>query len=166
MTSIVKFFVFFFCLSIADLKAQTPCSVGFGILTGYCGIYSGKITKISDFNLRCHDIASNMTRLELATNTQFSLYLGYVDSIQNLPRHFLGSLKNAPLFTSIHLRFLNCGILPGTSFPPESCQILDLKGHFSTLSQKKFFRGIYTISDGANNESCTFMMDLQRDITY
>lgn len=142
------------------------CSVGFGDLTGYCGIYGGSINEVSDIYSRCRTIASTFTRLELASTLDLNLYLGYRDTLVGLPSHPLGSLPLSPVSSAISVTHRNCGPLPGTTFPPDNCQVLTLSGTFDEIVDTKQFSGTYVITDEVNNQSCTFNLTLEREVAY
>jgi hypothetical protein len=142
------------------------CSVGFGDLTGYCGIYGGSINEVSDIYSRCRTIASTFTRLELATTLDVNLHLGYRDSLVGLPSHSLGSLPLSPITSEISITNRNCGPLPGTTFPGDGCQVLTLTGTFDEIIDTNQFSGTYVITDEVSNQSCTFNLTLEREVAY
>jgi hypothetical protein len=149
-----------------DDEGVEDCSVGFGVLTGYCGIYAGRINEIADDFARCRSIDSGYTRLVLDQTLDLELYLGYVDTLVGLPSHSIGSLPLSPITNDITVTSRNCGVLPGTTFPADSCQTLTLSGSFLEVVETKRFSGTYTITDEANNNSCTYNLTLDREVAF
>ena len=145
---------------------NVSCSVGFGALTGYCGIYGGDIDEVSDRSALCFNVESESNKLVLAQSLDMNLYLGYRDTIAGLPAHPLGSLPVSPITGEVNMTGRNCGELPGTRFSSESCQTLTLSGNFTELVGVKRFSGTYVITDDLSDQSCTFSLTLDREVTY
>ena len=152
--------------SIGEVEENVSCSVGFGDLTGYCGLYAGNINEISDNRALCYRVDSSATRLELAANMEMRMYLGYRDTIVGLPSHPLGSLPISPVTGEVSLTGRNCGELSGTRFPAGSCQTISLSGSFTELVGVKRFNGTYVISDDETEQSCTYSLTLDREVAY
>lgn len=150
---------------IREAEGNT-CTIGFGDLTGYCGLYAGTINKISDQAFHCPGITSPITRLELGTNGRFTIYFGYTDTTIGLPLHNLGLIPAGQLGTNINLTNRNCGSLAATTFDANNCQMLNLSGSFSSLAGDRLFFGTYTITDEVTNESCAFTLNLTREQVY
>lgn len=145
----------------------TLCSVGFGSLTGFCGIYAGTVTEAADTSNRCNMIGDGSLRVELATDKSMNIYLNYTNSIQGLPVHRLGSIPLASLSPNIEQRARNCGTLAGTSFFSGNCQALYLVGSFNeTSGAGRSFSGTYTITDETTAESCTLNLTMERSVVY
>ena len=140
---------------------EDVCTVGFGALTGYCGLYSGNFNEFSDPANRCNILSGGNTRLELGTDTIFRLYLNYIPGVVNNPIHIIGAFLPTPLTNSINVSSTNCGPLPGTSFLP-NCKDLNLSGSFSLQGANIVFTGTYTIRDQVTGESCSHSMILNR----
>lgn len=147
-------------------EENVSCSVGFGALTGYCGLYAGNINEISDTGSLCYRVASSATRLELAPTMDMRMFLGYRDTLVGLPRHPLGSLPISPVTGEVSLTGRNCGELSGTRFPEENCQTMTLSGNFTELVGVKRFNGTYVITDDETEESCTYSLTLDREVSY
>lgn len=145
---------------------ENNCDVGFGVLSGYCGLYSGTVTENSDSANHCNLTANPGFRMELATNAEVSLYLNYTTSIIGLPVHTIGAFPSAPLTSTVDLTNRNCGPLPGTTFLPANCQAQTLSGTFSDVAGTKNFIGTYSIMDEITGDSCTYGLTLQRTTPY
>lgn len=145
----------------------TLCSVGFGSLTGYCGMYAGTVTEGADANNRCNLIGDGSLRVELSTDKSVNVYLNYTNSIRGIPVHRLGSIPLTSLSPNMDQKSRNCGTLAGTSFFAGNCQSLFLTGSFSeTSTSGRSFSGTYTITDETTSEFCTLNLTLERTVVY
>lgn len=59
------------------------CVIGFGALTGYCGLFNGSFNEINDNRNRCNLLSGGNARLELAADTFFRMYLNYIPGSPN-----------------------------------------------------------------------------------
>lgn len=141
-------------LTTSDVAQPSPCSVGFGVLTNYCGIYSGFINETKDEANRCNILGN--TKMELTTNGNIILN----------PFHSLGSLPLSPMSPDINIIRRNCGVLAGTTFLTNNCQRQNLKGSFIDNNGIRSFVGSYRIIDETNGESCTYSFSFTREVTY
>jgi hypothetical protein len=145
----------------------TLCSVGFGSLTGFCGLYAGTVTEGADANNRCNLVGDGSLRMELSTDKSVNIFLNYTNSIQGLPVHRLGAIPLTSLSPNIDQRSRNCGTLAGTSFFTGNCQSLQLTGSFNeTSGSGRTFTGTYTITDETSAETCTLSLNLERSTAY
>lgn len=136
---------------------SVKCEVGFGELSGYCGLYAGTFTETSDTLGYCN---LDSPRLELNASTHVLI------KIAPAGNHDLGLLPLSPLSDSVVIKSRNCGILPGTSFPPNNCQNLTLDGTFSEENGDKTFTGTYTLMDEQSRNTCTYNVSLTRTLPY
>lgn len=140
------------------------CIVGFGALTGMCGIYNGSFAEIRDSNNRCDLLSAGNPRLEFAPNTAFSLILNYIPGAQNTETHTIGTFLPSPQTNSINISGRNCGDLPATSFITGDCKTMNLNGIFIPTPNGDYsFSGTYTITDEVNAESCAYSLNLTRE---
>ena len=142
------------------------CSIGFGSLTGFCGLYGGNMTEISDSGNRCDLLLTGSPRLELGTDTKFKLYLNYSNSINNIPFHDLGTFTASPDGLSVTVSRRECGPLPGTNFPDNNCKILMLNSSFFNTAGNITMSGNYTITDELSGEACSYNMFFNRQTVY
>lgn len=136
------------------------CDIGFGVLTGLCGIYSGNFGEILDNNSRCDLLIDGNPRLELAPDTTFRLLLA------NQPTQIIGSFLPSPTSNNINITSNICEPIPGTSFLPNNCKNINLNGTFFTGASTVSFTGTYTISDVINADSCSYRLSLRRELSY
>lgn len=144
----------------APFVEEDACTVGFGSLTGFCGLYSGNFNEFSDPTNRCNILSGGNTRLELGTDTFLRLHLNYLPGIPGLI-HNIGAFIPTPVTNSINVSGTNCGPLPGTSFLP-NCKEVSLAGSFSEQGANIVFTGTYTIRDQVTGESCSHSLILNR----
>lgn len=142
------------------------CVVGFGALTKYCGLYNGTFNEIYDSDDRCHLLTEGSPRLELAPDTVFRLYLNHIKGIPNLPLHNIGAFLPSPQNSSINLSRQDCSALPGTSFESNNCRMLNLSGFFTDQGGSITFSGTYQIVDTTNGDSCSYSLNLLREVAY
>lgn len=136
------------------------CVIGFGALTGYCGMYNGAMNEISDNRERCNLLSLGNPKLELAADTVFRLYL----ADQQL--HNIGPFLPSPQSNTINVTSRNCTVMPGTTFVPNNCKTVNLNGIFFNQAGTITFNGTYSISDEVNADACSYTMNLTREVTY
>jgi hypothetical protein len=145
---------------------QNQCTIGFGAISGYCGLYTGTWIENFDSTDRCNLLTAGGLRMELAANTAFTIYMGYIDTTANIPFHALGTFVTAPLSTSISQRRRVCEPLSGTTFTPTTCKTLSLSGIFFEQAGDRAFNGTYSIYDESTGESCSYNLDLRREVIF
>lgn len=145
---------------------EESCTIGFGALTGFCGIYNGVFNEVSDNRNRCNLLTAGNPRLELGVNTVFSLYLNYIPGVTNQSSHTIGAFPPSPLTASVNINARYCAPLPGTTFVPGDCLNLNLTGDFLDQTDNPTFIGTYTITDEVNADSCSYSMSLSRELSY
>ncbi len=160
----------FALMTTRNLVDQNPddstCILGFGALTGYCGLYNGTIREISDTRDRCNLLTTGNARLELATNTSFNFYPNYLAGNTNLEVHNIGNFLPSPQNSSINISSRVCTSIPGTTFVDLNCKILNLTGVFFEQITTVLFTGTYTITDEVNGDFCSHGMNLTREVPY
>jgi hypothetical protein len=140
------------------------CTIGFGMLTGFCGIYDGTFYEITDTRDRCNLLAVGNPRLELGTDTVFRLYLNYLPGIRSQSSHTIGAFTPSPQTTNINIASRYCDDLPGTTFGKEDCKTLNLAGDFQTgAGPNPSFSGTYSITDDTSGEACSYSFNLTRE---
>ena len=144
-------------------QEASNCSVGFGMLTGFCGLYGGNMSEESDASNVCQLTG---TRLELAINGDLSLYFNYKGSLRNIPRHTFGSLLGTPMGQNINTTVRHCGELPGTNMNSIGCKVLRFVGSFQDFGSIKNFSGTYDIRDEVTGNTCSYGMNLAREVMY
>jgi hypothetical protein len=151
----------------ADYVPETAsaCDVGFGVLSGYCGLYRGTLNELSDSNNLCN-LPDYGFRFELSADARTNLYFYYSDSTIGIPTHNLGAFPGTPVSSEVSLTNRHCGVLVATSFPSAGCQLLTLTGNFTEVGEGKNFRGRYTITDEETKDQCTYEMVMDREKVY
>lgn len=142
------------------------CIVGFGSLTGLCGLYGGTFHEISDARNRCDFLGGNNPRLELSSDTIFRLILNYSPGIPDPLIHNIGAFLPSPTSNTISVTGKTCGPLPRTSFESGTCKTMNLSGIFSRLGNSVQFTGTYSISDDTNGDTCSYTLFLNREVVY
>lgn len=145
---------------------NNSCSLGFGSLAGFCGIYSGTFFERSDPNNQCDLTSMGEPRLEVATDTNFNLYLNYVNTLEDIPFHHLGTFVFSPIGNSIILNRRVCEPLPGTSFPSGDCKNLTMDLTYYNQAGVLRLMGNYRITDETINQSCSYDISITREIPY
>jgi hypothetical protein len=140
--------------------------IGFGALTGFCGLYGGTLNEISDNRDRCHLLSSGNPKLELAADTVFRLFLNYNPTDPNPQLHNIGAFLPSPESNTINVTSRNCSVLPGTTFVPNNCKNINLNGIFFNQAGTITFNGTYSISDEINADACSYSLNLTREVTY
>ena len=149
------------------LSGVQDCVVGFGVLSGFCGQYSGTITEVQDPQNRCHLTGQGPTKLEMGFDSQIKLFSNVVDNnLKGMPSQPIGKLPPSPLSGNVNLRNRICGPVANTNFPNRGCQILNLTGAFQDIGDTLNFTGTYTITDDYSRYSCRYEMNINRDIAY
>ena len=146
-------------------EIESACDVGFGVLSGYCGIYHGKLNKLSDTNNICN-LPDYGFRLELSADATTNLYFYYSDTTIGIPSHNLGPFPSAPMTTAVNLIQQHCGVLVGTNFPASGCHSLSLIGAFGESGFDKTFRGRYTIKSDRSSSLCIYELIMEREKRY
>jgi hypothetical protein len=144
-------------------QESSHCAMGFGALTGYCGLYAGNFSEINDSGNVCQ-LAN--ARLELATNGDLNLYFDYNGTLTRIPRHSFGSLLGTPMSQNVNATVRHCGSLPGTNLNSVGCQVLKLVGSFQDFGTVKNFSGTYDIRDEVTGNTCGYSLNLGRDSIY
>jgi hypothetical protein len=155
-------------IGFALMKALNPaatnqtdeCVIGFGALTGLCGIYAGTFNEVTDANSRCDLLSGGNPRLELAADTSFRLLL------TNLPSQNIGEFLPSPMDNSVNVTSQFCGPIPGTTLTADHCKTLNLNGIFFVQASVVTFTGTYSITDNINTETCSYSMSLRREMTF
>lgn len=146
-------------------EEPTVCDVGFGVLSGYCGVYTGTINEVNDSGNLC-DIPNYRFGLQLNTDARVNLYFYYSTTTVGIPTHTLGTFPAVPITTGVSLTNRNCGTLVGTRFNPENCQVQTLNGTFSDIAGTRAFRGRYMITEEVTGETCSHEIVVERQLGY
>lgn len=146
--------------------ADTNCSIGMGVLSGFCGLYRGKVTETADTNNRCNLTTFGEPVLQLGTDAELTIFLNYLNTTDNLPSHDLGTFSSAPLTSRIATGKRHCGSLAGTNFDGDNCQTLELNANFFEQGIITTVTASYVITDEVTNESCSYSLFLTREIRY
>lgn len=141
------------------------CSAGFGTLTNFCGIYNGFMSELNDPQNRC-EVGGRSPRLELNNDMSMRIILDYVPGVTGLPTHEVGSLVPTPTSNSITVTRRDCTGLPATTFESGNCKTLALNGTFLNQPNGLRFIGTYIITDTINGDSCSYSLNLQREVAY
>ena len=141
---------------------NSPCDVGFGVLTGYCGLYAGSLTEVSDAANIC-SLPDYGFRMELGTDANTSLYFYYSDTVPGTPVHKLGAFAQAPLTSSVSVSTRHCGALVGTSYGAGTCQVLTLSGNYTEVGDGRNFQGKYEIKEESSGSSCVYDLNVNRE---
>jgi hypothetical protein len=121
-----------------------------------CGLYMGTINEVGDSKNQCN-LPEYGFAMEITKDSRAKFYFYYSESTLGVPDHELGPYPFAPK--------QHCGMLVGTSFPPDGCQTLSVKGTFAGSGKEKSFRGKYTITDEKDQENCVYDLVLERKQT-
>ena len=150
-----------------DYKPPTEpaCDVGFGVLSGFCGLYAGSFNKVSDLSNVCN-LPDYKFRLELNPDATTNLYFYYTDSVPGTPVHKLGVFSSTPGTSNMTVTTRHCGALVGTSFSESSCQVLSLTGNYTEVGAGRNFLGRYQITEESSGVKCVYEMDLTRVKAY
>lgn len=162
-------FAFMETRTIIDENApqdNSTCSIGFGALTGYCGLYKGTFYEISDTRDRCNLSSSGEPRLEFATDTSFNFIPNYIVGATDLAKHRIGTFLPTPQSSTINISSSVCRSLPATVFVPNNCKTLNLSGVFFEQITTILFTGTYTITDEQNGDFCSYSVNVQKEVPY
>jgi hypothetical protein len=152
--------------SPGDEKNEEVCVIGFGVLTGFCGLYNGVFNEISDNRNRCDLLTGGNLRLELTPDTVFTLHFNYALGQAEPTFHTIGAFALSPQTNTVNITGQNCSVLPSTTFIPNNCKTINLNGSFLDQAGIVTFNGTYTIADQVNADSCSYSMSLTREVTY
>lgn len=160
-------------INVANISAfqtvkngSSSCSVGFGALAGYCGIYAGTVSELTDGMNICNLNSQGSMKMELGANTEVNLYINYINTMIGIPRLGMGSIPVSPLSANINLSSRHCGPVPSTNLVSTDCQTFTLAGSFGTNGSDRIFEGTYLIVDNQNAESCSYRLTLTRETPY
>lgn len=161
----------FALMTTRDLPTDTrpdnsTCIIGFGALTGFCGLYNGTMREIADTRDRCNLASSGNARFELATDTNFNFYPNYLAGVTDLAVHRIGSFLPSPQNTSINITGRTCEILPATTFIADNCKVMNLSGIFFEQITTVSFTGTYSITDEVNGDTCSYGLNLRKEVPY
>lgn len=139
------------------------CDVGFGVLSGFCGLYDGTFYEVSDPFNRCQLLTAGNPRLKIGEDTVLTLYLNYIKGSPTQSSHTIGTLPPSPASNNVDITSRNCTDLPGTTFSRGNCHTLNLSGDFRReAGEQPRFSGTYTITDDVNGESCSYALSLTK----
>lgn len=141
------------------------CVIGFGALTGFCGLYSGSFNEVSDNANRCDISSTSQARLELATNTQFNLYSNYLNAT-NSESTTIGTFLPSPQSNAVNITGRECAAIPGTTFLIGNCKTLNLSGIFYDQANNITFTGTLSMNDEVTGETCSYSLSLTREVVY
>ena len=148
-----------------DNPPPSACDVGFGVLSGYCGLYKGTLSEISDSGNNCN-LPDYGFRFELNADARTNIYFYYSNTTIGIPSHALGALPSAPLSAELNLNTRHCGVLVGTNFTADNCQTMNLAGTFIEVGNGRNFRGRYTIIEETTGNTCTYNINVDRETGY
>lgn len=148
--------------SVAQKQEEKPCQEGFGVLSGYCGVYEGVISEYQDKRNKCNLLFSSAARLELTQDQTLILHLAEVSDLVTIPSHIIGRLPADTQSQSIDVMSRSCRPLEGVNVRGDACKQLNLTGTFSIEGANRHFAGSYTIKEEGTNNICqyTLSMDL------
>lgn len=149
---------------IAQRQEANKCQEGFGVLAGYCGVYSGMLSEEIDTKAKCNLLAIKETRLVMDENAEVGLTLGEMSAILSPPIHRIGRLFTDTDTTRVDLISRSCRPLPGTTFNGDDCKRINLIGNFSIKNKLKHFTGDYIIVDEKTNETCRYNLSMDQMI--
>lgn len=143
----------------------SACDVGLGVLSGYCGLYSGKLNEVSDSANVCN-LPDYGFKMELSADANTNLYFYYSDTVPGTPVHKLGVFPTAPLTSNVTVSTRHCGALVGTGFSSNTCQVLSLTGNYTEVGAGRNFQGRYSISEESSGINCIYDINVDREKGY
>lgn len=139
------------------------CTLGFGILAGFCGQYAGTITETSDGEEKCNLLVPGVTKLVMNEDKTVRIYFNTEGSrLEGRPFHYLGLLPVAINSPNVVLSTQACAPLPNTEFTTKTCKALNLTGAFLDQDDTPSFTGTYTITNQQTGERCIYNLNLLR----
>ncbi len=153
------------------ILASTPdnesCSLGFGVLAGFCGQYAGTIKETSDANNRCNLLVPGVTKLVMNEDKTVRIYFNTQEGrLTGRPFHYLGLLPLGLSDPNVVMTQEACSPLPNTQFTTRNCKVLNLTGAFQESGETPSFTGTYTITERQTGLRCIYNLSLLRDIEY
>jgi hypothetical protein len=149
---------------VAQRQEASGCQEGFGVLAGFCGMYSGMLTEEMDANKKCDLLAFSNSRLILDENAEMGLALGELSEIVNPPIHRIGRIFTDPESMRVDLTSRSCRPLMGTTFNGDDCKRMNLVGEFSFEKNVKHFLGYYSIINEKTNELCRYRLSMDQTL--
>lgn len=144
---------------------ESACDVGFGVLSGACGLYSGRLNEVTDSANVC-SLPDYGFRLELSADATTNLYFYYSDIVPRTPVHKLGAFPTAPVTSNVNVTTRHCGMLVGTSFSEGTCQVMSLTGNYTDVGAGKNFQGRYQITEESSGANCVYDITVDREKAY
>ena len=144
---------------------ESACDVGFGVLSGYCGLYVGRLNEVADTANVC-SLPDYGFRLELSADATTNLYFYYSDIVPGTPVHKLGAFPSAPVTSNVSVTTRHCGSLVGTGFSESTCQILSLTGNYTEVGTGRNFQGTYRIAEETSGTNCIYEINVDREKPY
>lgn len=146
--------------SVAQRQEERPCQEGLGVLGGYCGMYSGLISEVQDRRNRCNLLFADTVKLELQPDAMVVLHIGSADELLNSPVHEVGRVPSNPESPVVDIMSRTCRPLEGVNSSGDTCKELNLRGEFSTVGERKHFKGIYSIKEENTNNLCRYSLSM------
>jgi hypothetical protein len=145
--------------------AESACDIGFGVISGFCGLYTGRLNESTDSTNKCN-LPDYGFRMELSADATTNLYFYYSDIVPGTPVHKLGAFASAPVTSNVNVTTRHCGTLPGTSFSEGTCQVLSLTGNYTDVGAGKNFQGKYQITEESSGANCVYDINVDREKAY
>jgi hypothetical protein len=149
--------IFNILATMSSLPTSSFCSTGFGVLSGYCGIYTGSNNEMEDGDNLCNLVAFQPLMVEVMPNTD-------VNVVTNGNRQKIGSIPSSPLSGSMSISSHHCGAIQDTLMDPTHCQTETLLGEFTQAGDQHVFNGTFKIVDEANGSTCTYNLSLNQKV--
>ena len=140
--------------TMSSSVTDSTCSLGFGVLAGYCGHYSGLTQETSDSANLCQLAQMKGLVLEVLPSTEVSVIANDVPTS-------VGSLPLSPLSNRVQLNSRNCGAMLNTGFDPTHCLAFSLQGEFFPVGNTRTFTGSYSVRDETSGETCTYFLNVE-----
>lgn len=152
---------------LASTTDNESCSLGFGVLAGFCGQYAGTISEAVDGANKCNLIVPGVTKLVMNEDKTVRIYFNTEGNrLSGRPFHYLGLLPLGLSDPNVEMTTQACSPLPNTSFTTDSCKELNLTGAFLDAGENPSFTGTYTITELQTGQRCSYNLKLLRDIEY